>query len=54
MAVEPTDIGYLLLAHALEVAGHSTEAQAARQRAGLISPNLDEAQRQADALTAGK
>jgi tetratricopeptide (TPR) repeat protein len=54
MAVEPTDIGYLLLAHALELAGHATEAQAARQRAGLISPNLDEAQRQADALMAGK
>jgi tetratricopeptide (TPR) repeat protein len=54
MAVEPTDIGYLLLAHALELAGHPTEAQAARQRAGLISPNLDEAQRQADALMAGK
>jgi tetratricopeptide (TPR) repeat protein len=54
MAVEPTDIGYLLLAHALELAGHSPEAQAARQRAGLISPNLEEAQRQADALMAGK
>ncbi|MGD0416811.1 MAG: tetratricopeptide repeat protein [Terriglobales bacterium] len=54
MAVEPTDIGYLLLAHALEQAGHSTEAEAARQRAGLISPNLNEAQREADALMAGK
>ncbi len=54
MAVEPTDIGYLLLAHALEQAGRSTEAQAARQQAHLISRNLDEAQRQTDELMAGK
>jgi len=54
MAVAPTDIGYLLLAHVLEQAGRPTDAQVARQQAILISSNLDEAQRQADALLAGK
>jgi tetratricopeptide (TPR) repeat protein len=52
-AVAPSDIGYLLLAHALEQAGRSTEAYAARLRASLISPDLDEAQKQANALLAG-
>lgn len=50
MAVQPTDVGYLLLAEALEQAGRSTEAQAARQQASRISPNLEEAQKEADAL----
>ncbi|MGA9643498.1 MAG: tetratricopeptide repeat protein [Terriglobales bacterium] len=54
IAVAPTDIAYLLLAHALEQAGRSAEAQAARQRASLISPDLDQAQKQADALLAGR
>ncbi len=54
MVVAPSAIGYLLLAHALEQAGRSTEAHAARLRASFMSPNLDEAQRQADALLAGR
>ncbi len=54
VAVAPSDIGYLLLAHALEEAGRSTEAHAARRRASLISPDLDEAQKQANALLAGR
>jgi protein O-mannosyl-transferase len=54
MTVQPTDTGYLLLARALDQAGRSTEAQAARRQASLISRDLDEAQRQADALMAGK
>ncbi len=54
MAVAPSDVGYLLLAHALEQAGRSTEAHDARLRASFISPNLGEAQRQADAMLAGK
>jgi protein O-mannosyl-transferase len=54
MAVEPTDVGYLLLAHALEASGHSTEAATARERASAISQNLEEAQRQTDALLSGK
>jgi tetratricopeptide (TPR) repeat protein len=54
VAAAPSDIGYLLLARALEQAGRSTEAHAARLTATHISSNLDEAQRQADALLAGK
>jgi protein O-mannosyl-transferase len=54
MTVAPSDTGYLLLAHALEQAGRSREAHAARLTARMISANLDEAQRQADALLAGK
>jgi len=54
MAVAPTGVGYLLLAHALEQAGHPAEAEAARQQARLISRNLDEAQKEADELLAGK
>ena len=54
MAVEPTDIGYLLLAQAFEQEGRPAEAAAARQRASLISPDLNKAQTQANALLAGK
>lgn len=53
MQVAPNDVGYLLLAQALAQAGRSTEAHAARLRASLISPDLDEAQRQVNALLAG-
>ena len=54
MTAQPTDVGYLLLAHALEQAGRSAEAQAARRQASLISRDLDEAQRQADVLIVGR
>jgi len=54
IAVAPSDIGYLLLARALEQDGRSTEAHDARVSASHISSNLYEAQRQADALLAGK
>jgi predicted Zn-dependent protease len=54
MAVAPSDVGYLLLAHALEQAGRSTEAHAAQLSARMISANPDKAQRQADELLAGK
>ncbi len=54
MAVQPTDVGYLLLAHALEASGHLSEAEAAREQASSISSNVAEAQRQADGLLSGK
>jgi tetratricopeptide (TPR) repeat protein len=54
MAVQPTDVGYLLLAHALDQAGRSADAQAARQRAAQISPDLGEAQKQANGLLGRK
>ena len=50
MAIRPTDVGYLLLADALERSGRVAEAQAARQRAAEISPDVGEAQKQAEGL----
>jgi len=50
MAIQPTDVGYLLLADALERSGRVAEAQAARQRAAEISPDVGEAQKQAEGL----
>ena len=43
MAVQPTDVGYLLLARALEQAGRLDEAQAISERVARLSPNLAEA-----------
>jgi len=41
--LQPSDQGYLLLAQALEGAGQKDAARAARDRAGQISRNLDQA-----------
>lgn len=54
MALQPNDVGYLLLADALERAGEMTGAQAARQQARRMSSNLDEAQKEADTLMGAK
>lgn len=54
MAVEPTDVGYLLMAEALQQEGRSDEASAIRERVAHLSPNLVEAQKQAQSLLAGK
>ncbi len=54
MALQPNDVGYLLLAGALERSGDMTAAQAARQRASRMSSNLDEAQKAADELVGAK
>ena len=54
MAVEPTDVGYLLLAHALQLQGRSDDAKAILDRVARLSPNLAEAQKTADALRSGK
>ena len=48
--VQPSDVGYLLLAHALQQGGHTSEAQSATERATLISRNFDQAQRTVDGL----
>ena len=48
--VHPSDVGYLLLAAALQQNGSNDEAQAATQHARFMSPNLDEAQRTVDGL----
>ncbi len=46
----PYDVAYLLLADALQKSGRTAEAQAARHHAGLLSANLEQAQRIADSL----
>ena len=50
MAVEPTDVGYLLIAQALQQEGKSDEARAIFERVARLSPNLADAQREADSL----
>ena len=54
MAAQPTDVGYLLLAQALQQEGRSDEANAIRERVARLSPDLPEAQKQAQSLLAGK
>ncbi len=50
MAVEPTDVGFLLLAHALQQQGKTDEAKAILERVARLSPNLAEAQKTAESL----
>jgi tetratricopeptide (TPR) repeat protein len=54
MALEPTDVGYLLIAKALGQEGHSDEARAINDRVAKLSPDLPAAQRQAEGLLEGK
>ncbi len=48
LAVQPTDVGYLLLAQALQRNGHLEEANAISARVVNSSPNLAEAQKAAE------
>jgi Flp pilus assembly protein TadD len=52
-SLQPSDVGFLMLARALRNEGHDDEAQAMFQRAVKLSPNLTQAEKQADALLAG-
>ncbi len=54
MAVQPTDVGFLLLAHALQEDGRSAEANAILERVARSSPNLADAQAAAESLLSGK
>ncbi|MGB7332537.1 MAG: tetratricopeptide repeat protein, partial [Terriglobales bacterium] len=54
MAVQPTDVGYLLLAQVLQLQGHSEEAKAISDRVAHFSPNLPEAQKTVESLLSGK
>jgi len=54
IAAEPTDVGYLLLAQALQQVGRLDEANAIYQRVARSSPNLAEAQEAAERYLAGK
>ncbi len=48
--IKPTDVGYLLLAHALEQSGRQTEAVTATRQAKVLSRNFPEAQQVAERL----
>lgn len=52
--LQPTDVGYLLLARALEQSGQGNQAQAASEAAQRISRNLPAAQRKVDAIFAAQ
>jgi tetratricopeptide (TPR) repeat protein len=54
IALQPTDVGSLLLAHVLGQEGHADEAKAISERVARDSPNFLEAQKAADALISGK
>jgi len=50
MQIQPSDLGYLLLASALEESGDKDQANQARQKAALMSANIVAAQRRVDKL----
>jgi len=52
LAIQSWDLGYYLLARALEQSGRQDEAQAAMQEAKRISANFDQLQQSVDALLA--
>ena len=52
VAVQPSDVGYLLLANALQQSGQTSQAQAASERAKMMSRNLQQAQHTVDGLLA--
>ena len=54
MAIEPTDVGFLLLAQALQHQGKVDEARAISERVERRSPNLAEARRVEESLITGK
>jgi tetratricopeptide (TPR) repeat protein len=54
VAVQPTDVGYLLLAQALRQEGRLDEATAISERVARFSPNLAEAQKTVDSFLSGK
>jgi tetratricopeptide (TPR) repeat protein len=52
MAIQPTDVGYLLQAQAFKQSGRAAEAEAARKQAESLSRDLAHAQQEADSLLA--
>jgi protein O-mannosyl-transferase len=52
--LQPTDVGFLLLANALQQEGNADEANAMRDRAAHLSSNLPEAQKQMESLLRDK
>ncbi len=54
VAVQPGDVAYLLLAQALQKSGHAEDASAIYQRLVRSSPNLPDAQKEAESLLSSK
>lgn len=54
MSIQPTDVGYLLMASALDQQGHHDHARELRDRVAKYSPDLAAAERAANGLLAGK
>ena len=52
LAVEPSDVGYILLARALEAAGRTPESSAALEQAKRLAPDFGAAQNEASRLLA--
>ena len=52
MSVEPTAVGYVLLARAFEKSGHRAEADVALEKAHQLTSDFDQAQQTADQLLA--
>jgi tetratricopeptide (TPR) repeat protein len=53
-AVQPTDVGYLLLARALQLAGHANEANAISESVARSSPDFPKALKTTESLLSGK
>ena len=54
MKIQASDVGYLLLARALEQTGQNSQAEAARAEAQRLSRNLPAAEREVDAIFAAR
>ncbi len=54
MAVQPTDVGFLLLAQALQQNGRVDEAKAISDRVARFSSDLQGAQKMVESLLSGK
>jgi tetratricopeptide (TPR) repeat protein len=54
MRIQPTDVGFLLLAHALRQQGSVDEANSIAERVARFSPDLPAAQKEVESLLAGK
>jgi len=50
VAIQPTDVGFLLLSQALQQAGRSAEANVISDRVAQVSPNLGDAQKRVRSL----
>jgi tetratricopeptide (TPR) repeat protein len=54
VTVQPSEVAYLLLAQALQRAGHPAEARSIYERRLRSSPDLPEAQKEAESLLSSK